>query len=474
VDVVELVQNGAIELGLEAALDHHVVRDLVEQLFVLAIHARGGYHQTMQIAPAGDRAVLLDLGEVTADELHAWNASVQMLPGVVRSIPGHSSVYVIFEGAPDIRVLENLRQPPTANRQPATTHHIPVAFDGEDLDEFLQHARITREELTARVPNVRLVARYLGFRAGFAYLDGWPAEWSMPRRATSRPVAAGSFAIAGNVAAFYPIDTPGGWNVLGGTDVDLENAIAPGDEIRLELGGRRQGRRFGKRRRDLRTPHDITAPLATWTETPFDDDAAALANRAVGNEASAPILECPLVGPRVRFTRDAAIAWCTPDLDVTVEDVRAGDERNYGRVTNGLRAYLAFGVQRQRVRFQSGGNSRRTPDDRHTIRAMNGPHDLRLAHVECEVTPQLDRVGIRLRPLQPLHAHVPADLRSIGMQCGTVQLHPDGSLVAMGPDHPVTGGYLQPMTVLTAERWKLAQLVPGDRITLHLSSNLSS
>ena len=71
--------------------------------------------------------------------------------------------------------------------------------------------------------------------------------------------------------------------------------------------------------------------------------------------------------------------------------------------------------------------------------------------IECEVTPQLDRVGIRLRPLQPLGFTPPADLRSIGMQCGTVQLHPDGTLVAMGPDHPVTGGYLQPLTVLSAD-----------------------
>jgi allophanate hydrolase subunit 2 len=86
--------------------------------------------------------------------------------------------------------------------------------------------------------------------------------------------------------------------------------------------------------------------------------------------------------------------------------------------------------------------------------------------VECEVTPQLDRVGVRLRPLQPIAYRPPADLRSCGMQCGTVQLHPDGSLVIMGPDHPVTGGYLQPMTVVSSERWKVAQLAPGMRVRL--------
>ena len=422
----------------------------------------------MQIAPAGDRALLVDLGDVTAEELHAADDAVRNVPGVVRSIPGHSSLYVIFESAPDREALTAALA--VAGRGPRATstavHHIPVAFDGVDLDELLAHAGVTPEAFLARIPDIRLVARYLGFRGGFAYLDGWPAEWAMPRRATSRPVAAGSLAIAGSVAAFYPIDSPGGWNILGHTDVDLENAIAPGDEIRLDprTSGVHTSRPHSSAAETpaVRCLHDIIAPLATWTGTPFDDTAAALANRAAGNDEHAPILECPLVGPRVRFSEDAVIAWCTPDLNVTVEEVKGGEERSFGRIHDGLRAYLAFGARRQR--FRGPG----TRGDRRTILAMNGPHDLGLTHLECDVTTQLDRVGIRLRPVQPLEVHIPADLRSIGMQCGTVQLHPDGSLVAMGPDHPITGGYLQPMTVLSAERWKLAQLVPGERITFVL------
>ncbi len=102
--------------------------------------------------------------------------------------------------------------------------------------------------------------------------------------------------------------------------------------------------------------------------------------------------------------------------------------------------------------------------EHHTIGVVAGPHDSPLREIECEVTPQLDRVGIRLKPLQPLGFQPPADLPSIGMQFGSIQLHPDGSLVAMGPDHPITGGYLQPLTVRWDERWKLGQLAPGDRV----------
>jgi allophanate hydrolase subunit 1 len=438
----------------------------------------------MDLRPAGDRAILVELGEVTAEELHAANAAALAVPGVVRAIPGHSSLYVIFAGAPDREPLERAlarlnaevgsdprsafdgslsRSSLNADRGSDPTSAfkrvervIPVSFDGEDFEEFLPRA----PDFFQRIGDVRLIARYLGFRGGFAYLDGWPEEWAMPRRPTSRPVRRGSFAIAGNVAAFYPIDTPGGWNILGHTDVDLENAIAPGDVFRIRV---ERGLRHPSPPERRSTALDarierITAPLAVFTDRPFDDVAAAIANAAVGNDDAAPVLECPLAGPKVRFTRDAFVAWCTPQLDVSVERVRAGDERAFGRVIGGLRGYLAVGDR-------EGVVAKFERSDRLRIRAMRGPHETSIGTTECEVTPQLDRVGIRLRPLQPLRVEAPASMRSVGMQCGTVQLHPDGSMVAMGPDHPVTGGYLQPLTVLAEERWKLAQLVPGERVS---------
>ena len=101
---------------------------------------------------------------------------------------------------------------------------------------------------------------------------------------------------------------------------------------------------------------------------------------------------------------------------------------------------------------------------RTTIRIMRGPHGAPPLPEEWEVTPQMNRVGIRLRPLRPIEVKLPADLPSLGAQFGTLQWHADGTLMALGPDHPVTGGYLQPATVISTERWKLAQLAPGDRV----------
>ena len=402
----------------------------------------------MRRARAGDNAELIDLGDVTAAELHAAAARVRAEPGVIACIVGHSSLYVI-RGDRGASAATPMREPRELR--------VRVAFDGEELPELL--ARVSREEFLARVAKLRLVVRYLGFRGGFGYLDGWPEEWAMPRRATSRPVQRGAFAVAGNVAGFYPIDTPGGWNVLGRTDFDFENALVPGDVVSIEVVSdvgrvvKPPAAAAAVQRAEL-----IASPLTIVTTRPFDEIAAAVAMSAV--QGNVELLECAMAGPRLRFKRDAAIAWCTPDLALRVERVSAGEERAFGRIEGGLRAYLAIGDT------ENGQPKTDNRTDRHTIRAIRGPHDVGLTEVECEVTPQLDRVGIRLRPLHPLNIAIPAGLRSIGMQCGTIQLHPDGSLVAMGPDHPVTGGYLQPMTVITSERWKLAQLMPGERLVI--------
>ncbi|HUP48419.1 MAG TPA: carboxyltransferase domain-containing protein [Thermoanaerobaculia bacterium] len=441
----------------------------------------------MKIAHAGDRALLVEIGDVPAAQLHAAAAAMRAIPGVRACIVGQSSLYVVFDGRPDIEAVRGAEAAPPSSR-PATLHRIAVSFRdeyGPDLRELLSAARITRDAFLDRVARVPLTARYVGFRGGFAYLDGWPAEWAMPRRPTSRPrVPRGTFAVAGSVAAFYPIDSPGGWNLLGRTARPLEHAIAPGDEIRLEpmLDPIEESPVRASAGSDLPFPLELkAAPLATlvmaadWSGIargvppggPFDEMAAASANRSVGNDPGAPLLECALAGPEAIAREDRVCSWFGAEARIRVDDAEVPDPRQFdlaasrrlriGRITGGMRGYLAAGRKRGEVDELRRG-------DRLTIRAAAGPHDAPFREMVCEVTPQLDRVGIRMRVISPAGLTAPSDLPSCGMQCGTVQLHPDGSVVAMGPDHPVTGGYLQPMTVNSAERWKLAQLVPGERV----------
>jgi allophanate hydrolase subunit 1 len=474
-----------------------------------------------KVTRAGDRGLLADFGpDVAASELHARAAALRARGDVIACIVGHQSLYVIFRGAPSL----DFGDVPPLTITPRT-HIIDVDFSGPDLDELLAHAHITREALLTRIPSLRLTARYLGFRAGFAYLEGWPEEWRMPRRERSRNlVPRGSFAIAGAMAGFYPVDSPGGWNILGRTNATLwdpntepPNRFAPGDVVfvhavsidHFDAPPVDRVVANGEVVAEVVMPGQLTTVVgardwnrAAYGVTPggaFDVNAAASANRAVGND-DAPLLECVLVAPRLRFRVSKVAAFCDGSGNVRTFTLSAGEELDIGRFHGGLRGYLAIesGIDEMRARFAEGPRVLRKGEelfaatgvrppfpneptferhDRNLIRVIAGPHEAPPLPEEWEVTSELNRIGIRLRRWagsgpagEPPALHDLRELPSCGMQFGTLQWHADGSLVAMGPDHPVTGGYLQPATVISEDLWKLAQLAPGERIRFEVVS----
>ena len=483
---------------------------------------------TPKVTRAGDRGLLADFGpDVAAAELHARATVLRRRDDVVACIVGQQSLYVIFSGAPKL----DFESVPAIAFTPHN-HVIDVDFAGPDLDELLAHARVTRGAFLSRIPSLSLTARYLGFRAGFAYLEGWPEEWRMPRRATSRNlVPGGSFAIAGAMSGFYPVDSPGGWNILGRTNAVLwdpnaepPNRFAPGDTI--ELRATSIARFDASPVTRVTSAGDVIAEIVApgqlstivggrdWNRAeygvtpggPFDALAAATANRAARNAGDVPLLEIVLVAPRLKFRMDRRAAFCDGRGNVQTFTLQAGQELDIGRFHGGLRGYLAIegGVDEMRAPYAEGPHvlrkseflhvpppqwgadgladgfvvveTRRRPTEAalQEIRIVLGPHEAPPLPEDWEVTSELNRVGIRLRRRAgggpagepPALRTAPAlrELPSCGMQFGTLQWHPDGSLLAMGPDHPVTGGYLQPATVVSDDLWKLAQLVPGERI----------
>ncbi len=233
----------------------------------------------------------------------------------------------------------------------------------------------------------------------------------------------------------------------------------------------------------------------------FDPLLAARANSAVGNPPDAAVLECTLVGPELRFEAGCRVAWegsairwekNGEAIDGRVIDLRAGDGLRVGRLTDALRGWLAVsgGLAMEAAVCDAApvaiakGDALRSSEcahvdakpfeslaryDARTLSVIAGPHTLseldrrKIAESEWIVSPSLDRTGIRLHPAGA-RISAPASIPTCGMQRGSVQLHPNGDLVIMGPDHPITGGYLQPFTVITQDLWKVAQLQPGDRI----------
>ena len=102
---------------------------------------------------------------------------------------------------------------------------IPVCYDersGLDLQSLSEFLQMSQAEIIERHSNAEYRVQMIGFSPGFPYLSGLPEELHIPRRSTPRMrVPAGSVAIAGNQAGIYPNDSPGGWHIVGRTNLPL-------------------------------------------------------------------------------------------------------------------------------------------------------------------------------------------------------------------------------------------------------------
>jgi KipI family sensor histidine kinase inhibitor len=122
---------------------------------------------------------------------------------------------------------------------------VPVRYggeDGPDLAEVAAECRCTPEDVVERHTAVTYRVFAMGFVPGFAYLGPVDERIRVPRRATPRiEVPAGSVGIAGAQTGIYPVDVPGGWRLIGRTDVrpfDLQRTepflLDVGDLVRFE------------------------------------------------------------------------------------------------------------------------------------------------------------------------------------------------------------------------------------------------
>ncbi|MET8256176.1 carboxyltransferase domain-containing protein [Micromonospora sp. NPDC005205] len=118
---------------------------------------------------------------------------------------------------------------------------VPVTFDGPDLAAVAEHWGVDVPAVRHKLTSTRFRVAFCGFAPGFPYLTGLPAELALPRLATPRPrVPAGSVALAGPYAGIYPGASPGGWLLVGRTDLVLFDVAAdpparlgPGTTVRM-------------------------------------------------------------------------------------------------------------------------------------------------------------------------------------------------------------------------------------------------
>lgn len=206
----------------------------------------------MKAGPFGDTAVLIELEQRVDERIcrqaraiaDAWEAA-----GLGAAVPAYASVLARFDPAllsPD-QALEQAHLlavsvpegEPAADRRPILD--VPTTYDGPDLEEVASLSGLSRDELIARHSAREYRAFFLGFMPGFAYCGPLDPRISAPRLPSPRAlVPAGSVAVADGQTAIYPHDSPGGWRLIGRTDLVMFDAaretpalIQAGDRVRF-------------------------------------------------------------------------------------------------------------------------------------------------------------------------------------------------------------------------------------------------
>ena len=192
----------------------------------------------------GDDAILLLLPDPDQRRQLATLVSVT-IPGIREVVPAATTMLVRFDpgqmSAAAAAQAVGLAAGTMGQPDPRQ-HVIPVRYDGPDLAAVATTVGMSIAALIDRHSKPNYIADFSGFSPGFAYLSGSDPALHLPRLATPRTqVPAGSVAIADRYTAIYPTRSPGGWHLLGSTDVvmfDPDRAdpatIRAGDLVRFE------------------------------------------------------------------------------------------------------------------------------------------------------------------------------------------------------------------------------------------------
>jgi KipI family sensor histidine kinase inhibitor len=204
--------------------------------------------------PLGDTAITISFGEERSAQLlariHAAaravrHADIEFVDDIV---PAYLALTVFYDPRRASydqiaqRALTECEGAVAGRGEGSREHVIPVKYDGLDLEQVAATTGLSIDAVIARHAGRTYSVDLLGFVPGFAYLSELDPALQLPRRAQPRPrVAAGSVAIAGAQTGVYPLDTPGGWHIIGNTTVAMFDAardapalLAAGDTVRFE------------------------------------------------------------------------------------------------------------------------------------------------------------------------------------------------------------------------------------------------
>ncbi|MFC8043786.1 5-oxoprolinase/urea amidolyase family protein [Nocardia sp. NPDC057353] len=203
-----------------------------------------------ELRPAGETALLLTLPDGADPIALADRLAARELPGVLELVPAAETVLVLVRSAAALErvaaALTRIAAEPGADVSRETAPQVdplevPVRYDGADLDAVAARLELTTAEVVAAHTGVLWQCAFVGFAPGFGYLRAPDGRLAVPRRDRPRTaIPAGSVALAGGYSAIYPRATPGGWQLIGSTDLALWDLhrdppalIHPGTAVRF-------------------------------------------------------------------------------------------------------------------------------------------------------------------------------------------------------------------------------------------------
>lgn len=179
-----------------------------------------------------------------AEQLRSHEASA---PLIQEAVPAPASLLLVLHNGHSarrvVRLAESLWGTLEALPPRARIVEIPVVYDGADLQAVAAHAGLSTAEVIYLHSQPLYFVQCLGFLPGFPYLSGLDSRLCIPRKHTpATRVAPGSVAIGGTSTGIYPVESPGGWHIIGRTDARLFNPDAqaqtllmPGDQVRFVM-----------------------------------------------------------------------------------------------------------------------------------------------------------------------------------------------------------------------------------------------
>ena len=187
--------------------------------------------------PVGDSAIQIVFREKVSKALNQQIQTIKSLieqnyqDGIVEVVPTFQAITIYYE--PHLitynEIKQNIKhileQEWNLLERRKEIVHIPTCYDielGEDLQAVANFNRLSKDEVIHLHTNTDYLVYMIGFLPGFPYLGGLSNRLATPRKETPRTtVPKGAVGIGGNQTGIYPIESPGGWNLIGRTPVSL-------------------------------------------------------------------------------------------------------------------------------------------------------------------------------------------------------------------------------------------------------------